>query len=221
MNASISARREPITEQTCLYEIPTEAAHFEREASQLRATLMSLAPASRPRLWDKPGGVCDAPSGLVDVRHVAPGVRILSSPPWSAPVERHWVHSGVAMRLELAAHALPCGRFLGFWEGFRPLSIQRSLWHTGLELVSELYPTLSTEQLENLLETYIARPTPDAPHTRGRAVDVAILDEEGRVRDDREHLRLLSQALTESGLSNYEPEWWHWSLKEAAGIRAS
>jgi D-alanyl-D-alanine dipeptidase len=164
-------------------------------------------------LWNRFARHAVSTSGLADVRRVARQVRVSPAPPWSAPQERFWIRPEVASRLEAAARALPGSFSLGFWEGFRPLGVQSSLWRIGLELVAAMYPTLSNAQLESVVETYIARPTPYAPHALGLAVDVALLDSSGRVLEDRAYLQVLSTALREAGLSDYEPEWWHWSYE--------
>ena len=122
----------------------------------------------------------------------------------------------MATRLERAARQLPSPLTLGFWEGFRPLNVQRNLWETGFSLLQESHPYLHQPQLEDVLETYVARPTAGAPHSSGSAVDVVVINRAGQILDattaeGRSGLAAMSNAMKSAGLSNYEPEWWHWS----------
>lgn len=188
-------------------------------AEQLRIRLMNYAPAVEQDSWRWRTANARASFGLVDIRRAAPQIAILPAPVWSASKQRFWVRPELASRLELAARALPAQWTLGFWEGFRPLTIQRSLWVAGLALLSDSHPELSQEQLENVLETYVARPTANAPHSAGNAVDVAVINASGQILDattaaGRLGLAAMSRAMKSAGLSNYEPEWWHWSYEE-------
>jgi D-alanyl-D-alanine dipeptidase len=188
-----------------------------RTAEYLRARLMNLD-AIRSRAQS---ALCalrhEASFEMVDVREYSPRVEILSAPPWSDAERRFLVRPELARRLNNAARLLPSGFRLGYWEGFRPLEVQHTLWENGMTLLRDSYPDLDEHQLDFILETYVARPNSEAPHTQGRAVDVAILDSAERICNGRDEtgraaLEKLSIALSSAGLSNYEPEWWHWSL---------
>lgn len=196
---------------------PVGARSCSATAEQLRAYLMGLSsqpararaamPAVRPAL----------PAGLVDVRQAAPEVVVLPAPQWSEPELRFLVRPEVAGRLHQAAASLPSDLRLGFWEGLRPLPVQQALWDSALSYLSRAHPELAREELESTVEHYVARP--DAyppPHSTGSAVDVAAVDAFGRVLSPadawgRLGVEILARALRESGLANYEPEWWHWS----------
>ena len=83
----------------------------------------------------------------------------------------------MAARLGTAARALPSDLRLGFWEGLRPVAVQRSLWDSGLAFLRASYPTREGGELESMLERYVARPDGSAPpHSTGSAVDVAAVD---------------------------------------------
>jgi D-alanyl-D-alanine dipeptidase len=178
-------------------------------AATLRTRLMNAAPA--PRLFEWSFGKHNATFGTVDIRRAAPAIKVLPAPVWSAPRGRFRVQPEVAERLDRASRSLPAEYSLGFWEGFRPIAVQRALWNTGLDLLADAHPYATRFEIEQVLETYVARPTAYAPHSLGNAVDVALLSAAGDVLDHPEALKVLSHALSNAGLSHYEPEWWHWS----------
>jgi zinc D-Ala-D-Ala dipeptidase len=190
-----------------------------RAAEQLRAHLMEgcrLAAA---------GGVV-VPIGLVDLRKTAPSLVTLEAPAWSDPELRFLVRPEVAERLERAASVLPSDVRLGFWEGLRPVSVQRRLWRQGMDYLIGLYPERCRQDLEIELEQYVAHPEGKAPpHSTGSAVDVAPLDAFGRILGPadawgRLAVETMRRALAESGLANYQPEWWHWSYGDEEWARA-
>ena len=188
-------------------------------AEHLRARLMNAAPTPNQEFRRESAAPAQVAFGLADVRQIAPQVAILDAPVWSSSRQRFWVRPEVAIRLERAARELPSTWMLGFWEGFRPIEVQRNLWEAGFSLLQESHPYLNQTQLEKVLETYVARPTTNAPHSSGSAVDVAVINRDGKILDattaeGRLGLAAMSSALTSAGLSNYEPEWWHWSHDE-------
>lgn len=195
------------------------------DAERLRAYLMT---AALPLLRQAPKAarLPAVPEGLVDVRRAAPSVLLLPAPPWSDPIRRFMLRPEVAARLEEAARALPSDLRLGFWEGWRPLAVQRALWETSLAFFRSAYPAAGQRALEALLERYVARPDgPAPPHTTGSAVDVAPVDAFGRVLGPGDAwgklaVDTLARALRRTGLANYEPEWWHWSYGDAEWARA-
>src|SRR5438874_1545045 len=110
-------------------------------AEQLRAHLMARAPAcpgQRP-LPRRGRATAVVPAGLVDIRREAPELVALSSPTWSEPELRFLVRPEMAARLGAAARALPSDLRLGFWEGLRPVTVQRSLWDSGLAFLRASY----------------------------------------------------------------------------------
>jgi zinc D-Ala-D-Ala dipeptidase len=193
-----------------------------RVAERLRSHLMEAPEAIRRRL--EPPQV---PQGLVDVRTVAAEIVTLPAPPWSDPDLRFLVRPEMADRLRRAAVGMPADVRLGFWEGLRPLCVQRALWNVGLGFLRENAAELAGEDLEQVLERYVARPEGLCPpHSTGSAVDVAALDGFGRVLNPADPWgRLgngfLAEALREAGLANYEPEWWHWSYGDDEWARAN
>jgi len=189
-------------------------------AARLRAHLLG-------RCGERWSCVAEAPAGLVDVRTAAPRLVLLEAPPWSAGALRFLVRPEVAERLARAAEGLPDGFRLGFWEGLRPLAIQRALWREGLAFLVRECPHGPPAELEGELEHYVARPDGHAPpHSTGSAVDVAPVDAFGRVLGPVDAwgglaVRTLAEALTTAGLVNYPCEWWHWSYGDAEWARAN
>ncbi len=187
-------------------------------AESLRAHLMAAAPCVAPSLR---AGAGRLPVGLVDVREAAPGLRVLPAPVWSHPELRFLVRPEVAERLARATAALPENLRLGYWEGLRPISVQRSLWESGMSYLRAAHPQLGPADLETVLEKLVARPGVGVPpHSTGSAVDLAPVDVYGRVLGPtdswgRMATELTAQALHEAGLANYQPEWWHWSYGDA------
>lgn len=202
-------------------EFGTQAATAER----LRAHLLALAPASRPvvRAGTREGVLI--PRGLVDLRRIASGVVVLPAPAWSEPELRFLVRAEVAERLHQAAGSLPANLRLGFWEGLRPVSVQQDLWDASLAYLKSSYPEKGGQELEGMLEQFVARPTgKQPPHSTGSAVDVAPVDAFGRVLSPNDAwgrlaIESMARALHESGLANYQPEWWHWSYGDAEWAR--
>ena len=166
------------------------------------------------------------PAGLVDVRRTAPGVVLLPAPAWSEPELQFLVRPEVAERLRSAAAVLPSDVRLGFWEGLRPLEVQRSLWETALAFLRSARPQAPASELELEVERYVARPDGIAPpHSTGSAVDVAAVNAFGQVLNPNDAWgklgnEVLARALREAGLANYTPEWWHWSYGDEEWARA-
>lgn len=124
---------------------------------------------------------------------------------------------GTVMKLKAAAEELQSmGLNLKIWDGFRPVSAQFKLW--------EICPD----------DTYVADPNKGySNHSRGFAVDVTLVDGEGRevemptafddfsAKADRdysectitatENARLLESVMEKHGFSGYWGEWWHFN----------
>ena len=124
---------------------------------------------------------------------------------------------GTVMKLKAAAEELDAmGYSLKIWDGFRPVSAQFKLW--------EVCPD----------DTYVADPNKGySNHSRGFAVDVTLVDREGRevemptgfddfsAKADRDYAectpeaaanaRLLEKVMEKHGFSGYWGEWWHFN----------
>ena len=124
---------------------------------------------------------------------------------------------GTVMKLKAVSEELAAqGLGLKIWDGFRPVSAQYKLW--------EIYPD----------PTYVANPTKGfSNHSRGFAVDVTLVDSQGRevemptgfddfskradrdysdcTQEQREYARLLESVMEKHGFSGYQGEWWHFN----------
>jgi D-alanyl-D-alanine dipeptidase len=146
------------------------------------------------------------------------------------------VRASVADMLNRAIGALPSGVRLGIIEGWRPAYIQRRMWLTSWLRFKKLHPDWSDHQLKRIVNRFVAPPNAPVPppHSTGGAVDVVLLDSNGRQLDmsspyelydpkgyaadvrgldasSAENRRVLREVMGASGLTNYPSEWWHWS----------
>lgn len=124
---------------------------------------------------------------------------------------------GTVMKLRAVAEELDqLGMNLKIWDGFRPVSAQFRLW--------EICPD----------DTYVANPNVGySNHSRGFAVDVTLVDAQGREVDmptsfddfskqadrdysdctpeQKENAQLLERIMEKNGFSGYWGEWWHFN----------
>ncbi|GIG39298.1 M15 family metallopeptidase [Cellulomonas phragmiteti] len=149
---------------------------------------------------------------------------------------RALVREGVALRLAAARTRLPVGVRLRVLEGHRPVASQRAIIARYSAEVAAARPGLSPAELSRLTSRFVA-PVAVAPHVAGSAVDLTLVDDQGRELDmgtpvdatpeqsegrcftaapdispaARAHRALLGDVLGTAGLVNYPTEWWHWS----------
>ncbi len=152
------------------------------------------------------------------------------------PPNSRWVRAGVADRLVAADAALPSGVRLLVLEGFRSPRAQRAIFTSYSRRLRTEFPDVGEDELRRLVSRYVA-PLHVAPHVAGAAVDITLVDGEGRRRtlgtavdatpeesrnaiafdadnisaEARANRTLLAGALGSAGLVNYPTEWWHWS----------
>ncbi|UBF27850.1 M15 family metallopeptidase [Kovacikia minuta CCNUW1] len=110
------------------------------------------------------------------------------------------------------------GLGLKVYDCYRPLSVQKQMWKT----------------LPN--DLYVANPTQGSRHNRGSAIDVTLVDRNGRELemptefDDfserahtnypgstiraRKHRQQLKQAMERQGFVSLKTEWWHFDAKD-------
>jgi D-alanyl-D-alanine dipeptidase len=180
-------------------------------AAELRRFYMEGGPR-----WAESACLRPAPVELVDVRKIDRLV-VLAAPQWSHSELRFLVRPEVAARLAQAARSLPEDLRIGFWEGYRPLTVQRALWDEGLAYLRQHQPGAAQHELEDALSELVARPgAVPPPHSTGSAVDIAPIDGFGRTLtpDDawgRMGFDIMAGHLRASGLAGYALEWWHWS----------
>ena len=138
------------------------------------------------------------------------------------PVYRNaecWLHREAAEKLDAAvALARPLGLRLRIFDALRPVEAQWALWNARPD------------------PEFLADPRRGSPHSRGAAVDLTLLDGEGRALDmgtpfdaftplshhgrtdvpaaaQRNRL-LLMGLMTAAGWDFYRNEWWHYQLFE-------
>ncbi|MFF9282801.1 M15 family metallopeptidase [Streptomyces griseosporeus] len=142
---------------------------------------------------------------------------------------------GVLDRLLAAERLLPPGLRLLFVEGYRPPALQRRYFEEYAAGLRALHPDWAPDRVRTAASRYVSPPE-IAPHSAGAAVDLTLVDADGReldlgtpvnaspeesdgacytdapIRDRaRAHREILRTALTAAGLVNYPTEWWHWS----------
>ena len=183
--------------------------------------------------------VVDNGEPLVDLRAMHPPLGFAQAHPWGAPYRRQfYARERVAWMLVAAQQLLPAGLRLLIIEGYRPVLLQRRLFHILYQYLQCLYPAWDEGQLREAANVLIADPDINAPppHATGGAVDLTLADETGKPLDmtsplgwnegsaptactgvcaeARANRQLLVDVLTAAGLTNYPGEWWHWSYGE-------
>ncbi|MET9386768.1 M15 family metallopeptidase [Streptomyces sp. NPDC002928] len=146
------------------------------------------------------------------------------------------LRQGVLDRLLEAQALLPEGLRLLFVEGYRPPSLQRVYFEGYADQLRAEHPQWTAEQVRAAASRYVSPPE-IAPHSAGAAVDLTLVDADGRELDlgtpmnaspeqsagacytgadnisdeARANREVLGKALSAAGLVNYPTEWWHWS----------
>jgi D-alanyl-D-alanine dipeptidase len=209
--------------------VPDVAARAGYARGMPRALVVLAAVAAVPAA----AGPRERPAELVEIGTIIPDavldLRYATADNFTGkqvyPVARCRLRRAVATRLAQAAKALRTQhRHLLLWDCYRPSSIQEQFW--------KLVPD----------ERYVANPKQGSRHSRGAAVDVALVDDEGKsVRlptpfDDfseaahRDHAlvgaagieaRRLEAAMQAAGFIGLPTEWWHFDAPDAASFPLS
>ncbi|MBV9023602.1 MAG: M15 family metallopeptidase [Streptomycetaceae bacterium] len=174
---------------------------------------------------------CD--EDLVDVR--AHGLTVDARRQDPAGAFAH-VRRGVLTRLLHAQSLLPTGVRLLFIEGYRPPALQRRYFEKYSDELARSHPDWQAAAIREAASRYVSPPE-IAPHSAGAAVDVTLVDHQGRELDmgtrvnaspeesagacytdaaglsprARTNRSTLKAALSTAGLVNYPTEFWHWS----------
>lgn len=169
---------------------------------------------------------------LVDLREYAP--RLVMAREQVIP----YVREQVAKMVHIATLAIPEPYRLGLVEGWRPIARQQRIYDFMWKSAVEAFPHRNHAALRRTVCRWVAPTDQKAPpgHCTGAAVDVWLLDEEGKEVDvwsphqrflasptftlgiAEEPLRrrmLLYEAMTSAGFSNCRDEWWHYSYGDA------
>ena len=111
------------------------------------------------------------------------------------------------------------GLSIKIFDAYRPLAVQKKMWAK--------FP----------LEGYVANPAKGSNHNRGAAVDVTLVDKEGKelpmpsaydefsershrdyaggTQEERDNRKILSDAMESEGFVGIRTEWWHFDDKDA------
>jgi D-alanyl-D-alanine dipeptidase len=114
------------------------------------------------------------------------------------------------------------GYRIKIWDAYRPLSAQRALW----EVVGD--------------PAFVADPKKGSIHNRGAAVDVTLVDKDGKeismptgfddftekaaidyggcTKEQAVNRELLASVMVKHGFTRLEAEWWHFVDKESSGF---
>jgi D-alanyl-D-alanine dipeptidase len=164
-----------------------------------------------------------------------PVVDLLDLAPDATGVAR-LVRRGVRDRLLAAARTLPDGIGLKVVEGSRAADDQQAIIDAYSARLWQDRPDATSDEIDRLTSRHVA-PLRTAPHVAGAAVDLTLVDRDGRElwmgsaldatpeesngacytdasgldATARSHRTLLVATLGAAGLVNYPTEWWHWS----------
>lgn len=144
-----------------------------------------------------------------------------------------FVRESVAGKLKLAQSFLPKGHKLMLRCGHRSLNIQKKRYEWMYAKLKKKNPDWNSEKLRDETSKCVAPPDIIPPHSTGGAVDLSIINSNGRQLDmgtklgkftektytdsdkispqARKNRKLLIYVMTKAGFINYPTEWWHWS----------
>lgn len=186
---------------------------------------------SDPRVAAIPVRECG--EGLVDIR--THGLKADDRRHDAAGAFAHVRHEVLA-RLLRAQSLLPAGLLLLFVEGYRPPALQKRYFDRYSNELARAHPEWPPARIREAASRFVSPPE-IAPHSAGAAVDVTLIDDQGRELDMgtrvnanpeesngacytdapglRAHARTnrttLVAALSEAGMINYATEFWHFS----------
>jgi D-alanyl-D-alanine dipeptidase len=189
---------------------------------------LALAPAQGFFFSAQAGEAVSQEIPLIDVLKVNPRIRIdiryATADNFMKevlyPEARCLLRPEVAQALSRVQEALEKkGMGLKVFDGYRPLSVQKRMWAR--------FP----------VEGYIANPAKGSNHNRGAAVDLTLVDTEGKElsmpsdydefserahrdymkapQNAIEHRTILEAAMTAEGFRGISTEWWHFDFKDA------
>jgi len=169
---------------------------------------------------------------LVDLRVACPDVILR---PGCLP----YLRRTVAAMLNRAQDSLPTGYRLRASSALRTLEMQSGMYWSNYKKLAEEKPHLPASALRRITNKYFAAPDYPAPpgHTTGGAVDVSLIDPDGKECDvtsptkgweaaytwsdkigpeAKVNRMMLIEAMRGAGFSNCRDEWWHWSYGDSA-----
>lgn len=170
---------------------------------------------------------------MVDLRTEIPGLKVLRET--SVP----WARSTVSKMLASARDSLLPNYDIGLREAYRSIERQKFIYDAYYKHIKDKNPGYSEAVVRRLANRFFAPYSQKAPpgHSTGGAVDVWLLDSDGRalelhgpgpkfksastfssrLPEEIRNLRLiLHDAMLAAGFSNCRDEWWHYSYGDAA-----
>lgn len=187
---------------------------------------------SDPKIWAMTVKECHEPLIDLKTRNVA-----ISNARASFYSGFTKVRETVALKLEAASKMLPHGMAFLFSEGHRPISLQRKMFIEYCAVLKQANPDWDEATVRREASQFIAPPEDVPPHSTGGAIDITLLDREGREIDmgsaldavpgvsendnftttpsissaAKANRQILIDVLSAVGFVNYPAEWWHWS----------
>ncbi|MFF1916394.1 M15 family metallopeptidase [Streptomyces sp. NPDC058239] len=194
--------------------------------------MSSIVLMSDPRVAAIP--LQDSGENLVDVREHGLKVDVRRQDATGAYAH---VRLEVLTRLLHAQSHLPTGVLLLFVEGYRPPALQRRYFEKYSDELARTHPDWQAAELREAASRFVSPPD-IAPHSAGAAVDVTLVDHQGRELDmgtrvnanpeesggacytdapglstrAQTNRATLKAVLSAAGLINYPTEFWHWSF---------
>lgn len=148
------------------------------------------------------------------------------------------VRKTIADKLSQVSQSLPDGYKLVLIEGYRSLQHQQYSWDQKCAALHSEYPDWTQEQIENAARLVVAKPSKNANHVTGGAVDVVLCDSalnlldmgspypftsndmqyrdkfpmfaRGLMSEQEKNRKILRDAMTIAGFVYYPGEWWHY-----------
>lgn len=197
-----------------------------------------------PATWDEPIAVVTQEEPLICISETLADVMIFEPRYYMQGIHgatpRVYVRKSVCNMLLEVARALPAGYKLKIYDAWRPAAVQKGLFWDYYRTLAEQNPQWDHEQVLSAARCFVSYPSEDPiqpyVHATGGAVDLTIVDSEGReldmgtgfddftedaytvafetagdpkVRDNR---RLLYNLMIAAGFTNYAYEWWHFDF---------
>lgn len=153
-----------------------------------------------------------------------------------------YVRKTVYEKLKQANSLLPKGIHFCLYEGYRSLELQKMIFEKRYTIVKDKHPDWTSDQLFEDTITLVSPVTNKdgskniPPHSTGAAIDVYLVDDEGKALEMGMHpqdwvdnptisltnspiicpearkiRQLMGEVLTKVGFVNYPTEYWHWS----------
>ena len=144
------------------------------------------------------------------------------------------VRHTVYQRLKEAQKLLPPGIHFKIFSAYRSLEQQQKRWDYLYKKNKKDFPNLSEEETINKTQSQIANPQAGfGGHQTGGAVDISLCNDQGQDLDmgtaygehnhttftqnknlnkeQQQNRKILFDAMTAAGFTNYPAEWWHYS----------